>query len=62
MNTQGIENRWSVYKRKFRYRYITCKSELSLMFSEFMFKLKFKNVTFAMIMRNLNKFNQEIFF
>ncbi|KCZ79216.1 hypothetical protein H312_03398, partial [Anncaliia algerae PRA339] len=44
VNTQGIENRWSIYKLKFRSRYITCKSELSLMLSEFMFNLNLKKI------------------
>lgn len=55
-NTQAIENRWSVYKRKFRARFITSRSDLSLMFAEFMFKLMFKDDTFNMIMSNLDKF------
>lgn len=56
-NTQAIENRWSVLKRKMRARFITSKSDLSLMFAEFLFKLKFKNDSFIKLMENLNKFN-----
>ncbi|KCZ81970.1 hypothetical protein H312_00613, partial [Anncaliia algerae PRA339] len=55
-NTQAIENRWSIYKRKFRSRYITCNSELPYYFAEFIFKSKFKENSFEQIMRNLNKF------
>ncbi|KCZ74712.1 hypothetical protein H311_04320, partial [Anncaliia algerae PRA109] len=55
-NTQAIENRWSVIKRKFRARYIKSNSDLSLAFSEFLFKTYHKNNAFDVIMRNLNKF------
>lgn len=55
-NTQAIENRWSIFKRKFRARSISCNSDLSILFSEFMFKLKFKEKSFETIMNNLNKF------
>lgn len=56
-NTQAIENRWSVYKKKFRSRSISYNGDLSLYFAEFMFKLKFKTEAFMMLMRNLNKFD-----
>ncbi|KCZ77697.1 hypothetical protein H311_01288, partial [Anncaliia algerae PRA109] len=55
-NTQAIENRWSIYKRNFRSRYITSNSELPYYFAEFIFKSKFKENSFEQIMRNLNKF------
>lgn len=56
-NTQAIENRWSVYKHKLRARYINYRSDLCEIFTEFMFKLKFKNNAFITIMSNLNKFS-----
>ncbi|KCZ79038.1 hypothetical protein H312_03577, partial [Anncaliia algerae PRA339] len=55
-NTQTIENRWSIIKRKFRDRYIKSSSDLSLSFSEFLYKTYHKNNGFDFIMRNLNKF------
>lgn len=55
-NTQAIENRWSVYKRKFRSRSISYNDDLIYYFAEFMFKIKYKEEVFTVIMRNLNKF------
>ncbi|KCZ82394.1 hypothetical protein H312_00052 [Anncaliia algerae PRA339] len=56
-NTQSIENRWSVYKKKFKSRYINNPSDFSLLFAEFSFKLKFKDQSFSYFMQNLNKFD-----
>ncbi|KCZ75333.1 hypothetical protein H311_03692, partial [Anncaliia algerae PRA109] len=56
-NTQAIENRWSVYKRKMRSRFINSSSDISLMFSEFMLKTRFKNDSFGVLMSNLTKFD-----
>jgi hypothetical protein len=55
-NTQSIENRWCVFKPKFRARFITVRNELSLMVVEFVFKLKIKNVCFETMIMNLKKF------
>lgn len=52
-NTQMIEGLWSVYKRKFRARFIGQKTELSLYFAEFAFKIKYKNRAFEKIIENL---------
>ncbi|KCZ82163.1 hypothetical protein H312_00440 [Anncaliia algerae PRA339] len=56
-NTQAIENRWSIYKRKYKGRYINFKSKVSLIFAEFMFKPQYKHDTYNTLMKNYYKFD-----
>ncbi|KCZ77387.1 hypothetical protein H311_01601, partial [Anncaliia algerae PRA109] len=56
-NTQAIENRWSVLKRKLRARFVTSRSDLCFYFAEFIFKSKFKKLSFIKIMENLTSFD-----
>ncbi|KCZ81605.1 hypothetical protein H312_00929 [Anncaliia algerae PRA339] len=52
-STQTIEGLWSVFKRKFRSRYINQNNDLSLYFAEFAFKRKYKDQAFEKILENL---------
>lgn len=53
INTQLIENTWSIYKRKFRARGINYSCKINEYFLEFMLKLKYGNRVFTVIMENI---------
>jgi DNA-directed RNA polymerase subunit M/transcription elongation factor TFIIS len=52
-NTQLIENSWYIFKKSLRERSITYHCDIPLIFAEFLFKRKYKENTFIVIMRNI---------
>lgn len=52
-NTQLIENTWGWIKKRIRARGLRCTGDLTLMFAEFIFKKRYKERTFSVILSNL---------
>ena len=53
VNTQLIESTWGALKRKLRARGVSNRSDLSLFFASFLFKRKYKDASFTVILENL---------
>ncbi|KCZ81950.1 hypothetical protein H312_00593 [Anncaliia algerae PRA339] len=61
-NTQLIENTWGWMKKRIRNRSLNRNGDLTLIFSEFLFKKKYKEDSFIKILRSLENSIEKINF